>query len=106
MKHCPLNGFRNFVVKTVDTDIMTLVLAHLSIIDSTHETEVDFNFGNDRIFIKANDVCPRITQEQQLKFMFVFAFTCCNIKSLFFSISKSKVSKVWHQIKWKNMVSI
>ena len=56
MKHCPLNGFRNFVVKTVDTDIMTLVLAHLSIIDSTYETEVDFNFGKDRIFIKINDV--------------------------------------------------
>ena len=91
---CPLNGFRNFVVKTVDTDIMTLVLAHLSIINSTYETEVDFNFGKDRIFIKVNDVCPGITQEQQLKFMFVFPFTCCNIKSLFFSISKSKVSKV------------
>ena len=50
VKHCLLNGFRNIVVKTVDTDVVTLLLAHLSLLDSPYEIEVDFIFGKDRIF--------------------------------------------------------
>ena len=51
VKHCFLNGFRNIVVKTVDTDVVTLLLAHLSLLDSPYEIEVDFIFGKDRIYI-------------------------------------------------------
>ena len=49
VKHCILNGFRNIVVKTVDTDVVTLLLAHLSLLNSSYEIEVDFNFGKDRV---------------------------------------------------------
>ena len=35
VKHCLLNGFRNIVVKTVDTDVVTLLLAHLFSIHHT-----------------------------------------------------------------------
>ena len=55
VKHCLLNGFRNIVVKTVDTDVVTL--GHLSLLDSPYEIEVDFNFGKDRRFYKINDIC-------------------------------------------------
>ena len=34
VEHCYLNGFRNIVVETVDTDVTTLLLAHLSLLDS------------------------------------------------------------------------
>ena len=47
VKHCLLNGFRNTVVKTVDTDFVTLLLAHLSLLNLPNEIEVDFNFGKD-----------------------------------------------------------
>ena len=61
VRHCLLNGFRSIVVKTVDTDVVTLLLAHLSLLDSPCEIEVDFNFGKDRRFYKINEICSRIT---------------------------------------------
>ena len=35
VKHNLLNGFKNLAVKTVDTDVVTLLLAHLSLLDSS-----------------------------------------------------------------------
>ena len=40
------------MVKTVDTDVVTLLLAHLSLHDSPYEIEVDFIFGKDKRFYK------------------------------------------------------
>ena len=86
MKHCLLNGFRNIVVKTIDTDVVTLLLAHLSLLDSPYEIEVDFNFGKDGRFYKINDICSVITPEQQLALLLFFTFTSCDITSSFFDI--------------------
>ena len=66
MKHCLLGTFRNFLVKTVDTDVIKLLLAHPSLLNSPHETEVDFNFGKDRRFYKIKVICSRITHENSL----------------------------------------
>ena len=98
VKHCLLNGFRNIVVKTVDTDVVTLLLAHLSLLDSPYEIEVDFNFGKERRFYKINDICSRITPEPQLALLFFFTFAGYDITSLFFDISKSTWRNVWCQI--------
>ena len=73
LKHFLLNVFRNIVVKTVDTDVVTLLLDHLSLLDSPYKIEVDFNFGKDRRFYKINDICSKITTEQQLSLMFFFS---------------------------------
>ena len=92
VKHCLLNDFRNIAIKIVDTDIVTLLLDILSLLDSPYEIEVEFKFGKDRRFyegFKINDICSRITPEQQLALMFFFTFTGCDITSLFYDISKS-----------------
>ena len=97
VKHCLLNGFRNIVVKTVDTDVVTLLLAHLSLLDSPYEIEVDINFGKDRRHYKINDICWRITPKQEFALLFFFTFTGCDIISSLFDISKSTWWNVWHQ---------
>ena len=61
MKHCLLNCFRNFAVKTGDIDVVTLLLVHLSILNSPYEIEADFNFGKGGRFYKVNDICSRTT---------------------------------------------
>ena len=48
VKHCLLS-------------VVALLLAHLSLINSPYETEVDFNFGKDRRFYKINNICSIIT---------------------------------------------
>ena len=97
VKHCFLSGFRNIAVKTVDTDLVTLLLAHLPLLDSPYEMEVDFTFGKDR-FYTINNICIRMTPEQQLAFLFFFfTFTGCNITSSFFGISKSTWWNIWCQ---------
>ena len=97
VKHCLLNGFRNIVIKTVDTDFVTLLLVHLSLLDSPYKIEVDFDFGKDRRFYKTNNICSRITPEQQLALLFFFNITGCDITSLFFDISKSTWWNGWCQ---------
>ena len=96
VKNCLLNSFRNLVVQTVDTNVLTLLLAHLSLLDSPYEIEVDFNFGKDR-FYKINDICSRITSDQQLALLFFFTFTGWDIASSFFDRSKSTWWDVWCQ---------
>ena len=48
VKHCLLS-------------VVTLLLAHLSLINSPYEIEVDFNFGKDRRFYKINNIYSIIT---------------------------------------------
>ena len=59
--------------------------------------EVDFDFEKCRRFYKINDICSRITPEQQLALIFFFTFTGCDITSSFFDISKSTWWNVWCQ---------
>ena len=58
-------------------------------LNSPYKIEVDFNFGKDRRIYYINDICSRITPEQQLALMFFFTFTVCDITCSFFDISKS-----------------
>ena len=95
IKHCLLNSLQHIVVKTVNTDVITLLLAHLSFLDSQYKIEVDFHFGKYRRFIKINDVCPRITPDQKLALTSFFSFTCCDFTSSFFGISKSTWWNIW-----------
>ena len=88
VKHCLLNGFRNIVVKTVDTNVVILLLAHLFLLDSPYKIEVDFNFGKDRWFYKINDICSRITPKQQLALLFFFTYTGCDITSCFLTYQR------------------
>ena len=97
VKNCLLNSFRNLVVQTVDTNVLTLLLAHLSLLDSPYEIEVDINFGKDRRHYKINDICWRITPKQEFALLFFFTFTGCDIISSLFDISKSTWWNVWHQ---------
>ena len=95
VKHYLLNAFRNIVVKTVDTDVITLLLPHLCLLDSPYEIEVHFSFGKDRRLYKINDICSRITPEQQLALVFFCIFTGRDITSSFYDILKSTWSNVW-----------
>ena len=65
VKHCLLNDFRNIVLKQVDTDVVTLLPAHLSLLDLPYEIEVDFNFGKGRKFYKINNISSITTPEQK-----------------------------------------
>ena len=51
------------IVSKVDNDVVTLSVAHPSLLYSPYEIEADFNFGKDRRFYKISDICSRITLE-------------------------------------------
>ena len=80
--------------KTVDTDVIAVLLANPSLFDLPYKIEDDFNFGKHRKFYKINDVCSRITPEQQLALMFFFTFIGFHITSLFFNISRTTLWNV------------
>ena len=63
VKHSHLNGFKNVVVETVDSNVVTQLLAHLSLLDLPYEIQVAFNSGKDRRVYKINNICSGITPE-------------------------------------------
>ena len=77
------------MVTTVDADVITLVLAHLSFF------EVDFNFGNDKKFYYINGISSRITFDQRFALMFFFTDTDGDMASSFNDISKCTWWKLW-----------
>ena len=46
VKHGLLSCFRNIVIKIVDTDVLALISANLSMFDEPYKIEIDFNFAN------------------------------------------------------------
>ena len=83
------------MIKTVDTDVVTLLLAHFPEFELPNEIEVDFGFGKYRRYYNINKISSQITNEQRSGLLFFYMFTGCDITSAFYSISKTACCKTW-----------
>ena len=93
--NCLRSGFNSVAVKTVDTDVVRLILAHLSEFDHLYDIEVDFGFGKNRRYYNINKISSKLTSEQRLGLMFYYTFTGCDMTSSFFKITKTAWWKIW-----------
>ena len=93
--NCTRTGFKNVMIKTVDTDVVTLLLAHFSEFELPNEIEVDFGFGKYRRYYNINKISLQITNGQRSGLLFFYTFTGCDITSAFYGISKAAWWKTW-----------
>ena len=84
MKNCLLSGCRNVAVKIVHTDVISMLLFIISL----YEIKVDFNFEKDRWLYRINNVCSRITLEQQLTLLPCY---CLPYDNLIFFLTYQRV---------------
>ena len=69
-------GITEVLIKTVDTDVFFLLLAHLPFASNAgFNIDVDFGFGNVRKIYDVSKVASNIPPEKRLGFFFFFALT-------------------------------
>ena len=61
--NCIHLGYQNILVKTGDTDIITLIMAHLHFFKEPYYIEVDFSFSKNRRFYDINKIAAQMTSE-------------------------------------------
>ena len=84
VSNCLNHGFRSISVKTVDTDVVTLVLAHLSVLPYPNEIEVDFGFCKNRKYYEINKISEKLSLDDQKGILFFYAFTGSDMTSSYF----------------------
>ena len=61
--NCIHLGYQNILVKTGDTDVIALIMAHLHFFEEPYYIEVDFSFGKNRRFYDINKIVAQMTSE-------------------------------------------
>ena len=108
--NCIPTGFKNVMIKTVDTDVVTLLLAYFPEFELPNEIEVDLGFGKYRRYYNINKISSQITNEQRSGLLFFYMFTGCDITSAFYSISKAAwwktccknpfITRIFRKLSW------
>ena len=97
VSNCLSHGFRSISVKTVDTDVVTLILAHPSVLPYPNEIEVDFGFGKKRKYYGINEISEKLSLDDQKGILFFHAFTESDMTISFFKITKPTRWKLWRE---------
>ena len=92
-----LNNRHKVVVKTGDTDVVTLLLAHYARFPHPCDIMVDFGFGGNRRFFDVNTIASIIPDATLRGLIFFYSFTGCDVTSSFFHLSKLGWWKVWRE---------
>ena len=96
VRNCADNGYQEVLIKTADTDVIVLLLAHIPFASNPGlNIEVDFGFGNARTFYDVSKIASNIPPENRLGLLFFFAVTASDYTSYFYRISKSAWWNLW-----------
>ena len=91
------NDHTKILVRTGDTDVVTLILAHLSLLQQSYGIEVDFGFGKNRKYYNINTISLHLSDEQRSPQLFFYIFTRSDVTSSFFNLLKKLWWKVWSE---------
>ena len=91
-----LNNRHKVVVKTGDTDIVTLLLAQYARFPHPCDSMVDFGFGGNRCFFHVNTIASNIPDPTLCGLIFLNPFTGCDVTPSF-NLSKLGWWKVWRE---------
>ena len=94
---CITNDHTKILVRTGGTDVVTLILAHLSLFQQSYDIEVDFGFGKNRKYYNINTISLLLSDEQRSALLFFYIFTGSDVTSSFFNLSKKLWWKVWSE---------
>ena len=98
MIQCVRSGMKKVVVRTVDTDVLILLLAYRHIAGN-FESNVNscFGVGANSCFYDINKIASQLGEKTCLAFPFFHAFTGCDTVSSLFNHGKCKLWDKWRE---------
>ena len=96
--HAVENGSANVEVRTVDTDIVVLLIGHFFNLHENHpniDLWVAFGVGKNFQYIHINSICNDLGREQSRALPIFHAFSGCDTTSSFCGKGKKSVMRAW-----------
>ena len=96
VSHMVKNNVKNITVKTVDTDVVMLLVSSMpEFVSYKANITVDYNFGKSRRLYCVNTIAKSIGYNNCLGLPFFYAFTGCDSTSSFLHYSKQYFFDLW-----------
>lgn len=98
VRHALEGGAESIVVRTVDTDVIVILVGKfhdLQIYNESVKIWVAFGMGHHFSFVSINRICTALGQAKSRALPVFHAFTGCDCTSHFFGIGKVKAWQAW-----------
>ena len=96
--HCITNGYRRIEVRTVDTDIVVILIGKFFDMQ-LHYPEIElwvaFGVGKHFRYIHVNAICIKLGKDISRSLPVFHAFSGCDTTSCFYGIGKKTALKAW-----------
>lgn len=92
--HCVKNGFKNILIRTVDTDVVVLSIAYFYLI-KPRKMSIAFGTGKNFKHISINNIALRLGENVSRALPIFHAFTGCDTTSCFSGKGKKTAWETW-----------
>ena len=73
------SGFKSVMIRTVDTYVVVLAVAHSHSLPNVEQRWITFGTGKDYKYIPIHDIASALCPQMATGLLFVHAFTCCDV---------------------------
>ena len=97
MLKMPLNcGFSSVNIRTVDTDVVILAVAHFQNLPDIEQIWIAFGSGKYFKYIPVHEIASELCPQKSKGLLFFHSFTGSDVTSYFANQGKKSVWKTWH----------
>ena len=89
------NGYKNILVRTIDTDVLTLLISHISQLELGDDVNVHAYLINSDKYYDIKTIIRALGPDICRALLFFYALSGCDIVSSFFGKGKCKMFDVW-----------
>ena len=88
-------GFKLVMIRTVDTDVVVLAVAHFQGLPNIEQLWIAFGTGKDFRYIPIHEIASALCPQMAKGLLFFHAFTGCDVTSYFANRGKKSAWKTW-----------
>ena len=101
-------GFSSIIVRTIDTDVLVLLIAHASSVTLVTESSIFaamYSTDNNVTYYDINGTASKLGEHTVRALPFFYAFTGCDTTSSIFGKGKCKCWDIWHSDERKDEIT-
>lgn len=88
-------GYKSVMIRTVDTDVVVLAVAHFQDLPNIQQLWIAFGTGKDFRYIPIHEIASALCPQMAKGLLFFHAFTGCDVTSYFNNHGKKSAWKTW-----------
>ena len=93
------SGYKNVLVRTIDTDVLVLLLAHIPQVD---DININAYLINSDKYYDIQEIIRTLGPSTYKALPFFYAFSGCDVVSSFYGKGKCKMYDIWTQCSYKD----